>query len=233
MDLPRPEAGASDVLSQPTRARLFALLVELRRPAGTAELAERLALHPNGVRVHLDLLAQARLVRRTRTRHGPGRPSDEWTIAPDAHPGGAAPRAYGDLGRWLARAVRNRSVGRRGMQRTGREIGRELAPAQAPPAGQASTPVQAFDAALAALGFQPSILEPKADEVTFCVGNCPYRDAVVENQPAICALHEGITEGLLDVLAPQAKLVRFVPHDPDEAGCVIELRGVAAGPALP
>jgi hypothetical protein len=31
-----------DALSQPTRARLFALLSELRRPAGTAELAERL-----------------------------------------------------------------------------------------------------------------------------------------------------------------------------------------------
>jgi predicted ArsR family transcriptional regulator len=62
--------------------------------------------------------------------------------------------------------------------------------------------------------------------VTFCLGNCPYRDAVRENQPAICALHKGITRGLLDVLAPGAKLARFVPHDPDEAGCLIELRGL-------
>ena len=41
-----------DVLAQPTRARLFALLGELKRPAGTVELADRLGLHPNGVRIH-------------------------------------------------------------------------------------------------------------------------------------------------------------------------------------
>ena len=47
-----------------------------------------------------------------------------------------------------------------------------------------------------------------------------------ENQPAICALHKGITRGLLDVLEPEAKLSAFVPHDPDNAGCLVELRGL-------
>jgi hypothetical protein len=41
----------------------------------------------------------------------------------------------------------------------------------------------------------------------------------------LCALHKGSTRGLLDVLAPEAKLSRFVPHDPDEAGGLIQLRG--------
>ena len=40
-------------------------------------------------------------------------------------------------------------------------------------------------------------------------------------------LHRGITRGLLDVLEPGAKLAAFVPHDPDRAGCEIELRGAA------
>jgi predicted ArsR family transcriptional regulator len=66
----------------------------------------------------------------------------------------------------------------------------------------------------------------KDDRVSVCLDNCPYRDAVRENQPAICALHKGITRGLLDVLEPQAKLTAFVPHDPDRAGCLIELRGL-------
>ena len=51
VDLPR---APGDPLAQPARARLFALLAELRRPAGTEELARRLDLHPNGVRVHLE-----------------------------------------------------------------------------------------------------------------------------------------------------------------------------------
>ena len=53
MDLPTPP---DDALAQPTRARLFGLLGELRRPVGTEELAERVQLHVNGVRGHLERL---------------------------------------------------------------------------------------------------------------------------------------------------------------------------------
>jgi len=42
----------------------------------------------------------------------------------------------------------------------------------------------------------------------------------------VCTLHRGLTRGLLDVLEPKAKLVGFVPRDPDEAGCLVELLGV-------
>jgi predicted ArsR family transcriptional regulator len=213
-------ADPDDALSQPTRARLFAILSELKRPAGTVELAERLELHPNGVRLHLERLAEQGLVERARARSPRGRPPDAWTIAPEAQPGWRAPHAYQDLGRWLARALRARPGGLRGIERTGREIGRELAPKDT-----AADP-DALATALSALGFQPTI-EPHDDErVTICLGNCPYRDAVRENQPAICALHRGITRGLLDVLEPQAKLTAFVPHDPDQAGCLVELHGL-------
>jgi predicted ArsR family transcriptional regulator len=212
-------ADPDDALAQPTRARLFALLSELKRPAGTAELADRLELHPNGVRLHLERLAQQGLVERARARTPRGRPPDAWTIAPEAQPAGRAPRAYRDLGRWLARALRA-GGGRRGIEATGREIGRELAPKN-----PARDP-DALETTLTALGFQPTIEQREDDRLTVCLGNCPYRDVVRENQPAICALHRGITRGLLDVLEPQAKLAAFVPRDPDEAGCVIELRGL-------
>src|SRR5579884_3288302 len=121
-------ADPGDVLSQPTRARLFALLAELRRPAGTAELAGRIGLHPNGVRVHLERMAREGLLERAPLRQARGRPPTAWKIASRAHPGGRAPRAYQDLGRWLARALRRRRGGLRGIEQTGREIGRELAP---------------------------------------------------------------------------------------------------------
>lgn len=219
IDLPAI-ADADDALSQPTRARIFALLSELKRPAGTAELAEHLELHPNGVRVHLERLEQQGLVERARVRQKRGRPLDAWTIAPNAQPAGRAPHAYQDLGRWLARALQSKRGGLRGIEATGREIGRELAPED-----QQHEP-DALQTALAALGFQPTIARRAGDRMSFCLGNCPYRDAVHENQPAICALHRGITRGLLDVLEPRAELAGFVPHDPDEAGCMIELRGI-------
>ncbi len=213
-------SSPDDVLAQPTRARLFAILGELKRPAGTVELAERLDLHPNGVRIHLERMQQAGLVERARVRDKRGRPPDAWTIAADARPGGSSPRAYQDLGRWLARALRARPRTLRGIEETGRQIGREIAPQ--------GSGADAFEASLTALGFQPVAEAGDDDGVTFCLRNCPYRDAVHENQPAICALHKGLTRGLLDVLAPEVKLSAFVPHDPDKAGCLIELRAPRA-----
>ena len=216
------DVSGEDALAQPSRARLFGLLAELKRAATTTELAARLDMHPNGVRIHLERLEQAGLVARARVRGRRGRPADAWTIAPDARPGGQRPRAYRDLGRWLARSINERSTDIGSLERTGREIGRELAPDDAAPG------VEAVERTLAALGFAPYVQSRQGDRLTLCLGNCPYRDVVRENQAAICALHKGITRGLLDVLAPGTELERFVPHDPAQAGCVVELRSAAA-----
>src|SRR5687767_6948136 len=102
MDL-RPEPG-DDALAQPTRARLFALLVDWKRPASTDQLARELGMHPNGVRAHLVRLEGAKLVARAQRRPPRGRPYDEWSVAPDAKPSGDSPHGYADLARWLARA---------------------------------------------------------------------------------------------------------------------------------
>jgi predicted ArsR family transcriptional regulator len=78
---------------------------------------------------------------------------------------------------------------------------------------------------LTALGFAPQRERPETGGVVFRLGNCPYREAVGENQTVVCALHRGMTRGLLDGLAPSAKLAGFVPEDPDRAGCLIKIQG--------
>jgi predicted ArsR family transcriptional regulator len=83
---------------------------------------------------------------------------------------------------------------------------------------------EALETTLIALGFQPTARPRESGGVTLCLGNCPYSAAVRENQPAVCTLHKGITLGLLDVFDPHAWLAAFDPHDPDEAGCVIDVR---------
>jgi predicted ArsR family transcriptional regulator len=223
MDAPAPR---DDALAQPTRARLFGLLGELRRPVGTEELAERVQLHVNGVRGHLERLREAGLVTRERTRQARGRPRDMWTIAPEAQPGGEPPSAYANLSRWLARLVAPRKVGMRTIEATGREIGRELAPQ-----GTTGSSEEAMYSTLAALGFQPRREVDEGGMLTYELCNCPYREAVHENQPVICTLHRGITRGLLDAIAPDTKLTGFVPKDPVTAGCLIEVRGELADEA--
>jgi predicted ArsR family transcriptional regulator len=214
------------VLAQPTRARLFALLSELRRPASTEELADRLELHPNGVRMHLERLHDVGLVLREQERRARGRPRDAWVISPDAQPGGDPPTGYAELARWLVRSLASGGSRVRDVEAAGRRIGRELAAMDNDLAGE-----RPMHDALVALGFQPAREPVAGDRLTYRLRNCPYREAVRERQPLVCGLHRGLTRGMLDVLDPKTKLVGFVPKDPDAAGCLIELRGPMAAQA--
>ena len=229
-----PPLSAEDPLWRDTRTRLFELLGRLGRAATTQELAVELDMHPNGVRRHLDQLQSAGLVQRHSIRQSRGRPKDGWSIDPDARPGGKQPRAYAELGRWLARAIPARAESLREIEKTGRDIGRELVDSGAATDGApgASTLVD-FEHAVTWLGFAPRS-EPAADDaaepqeqagehVTLRLSNCPYRQAVEENQPVICMLHKGILSGLLETLDPDAEITGFHPRDPRTAGCTVDL----------
>ena len=224
MDVPaRPE----DPLAHPTRARLFRLVAELHRPVGTGELAELLELHPNGVRVHLSRLVRDGLLTRDRIRQPRGRPRDMWTVAAGADPGGRPSGDYAQLGRWLVRVLGGVGGGRiptRRIEATGRRIGHELAPA-----GEGSVDDR-MRGALASMGCEPRLEAARGPGLTYQLGNCPFCEAVRESREVVCGLHRGITRGLLDAIAPEARLAAFVPgEDPQQAGCLIRLQG---GPAL-
>jgi len=212
-------------LAQPTRTRLFDLLGELRRCAGTNELAGRLGLHPNGVRVHLEVLLDAGLVVRDRARQARGRPRDMWSIAPDAQPGDRLD-AYTDLARWLAAAITPDGRGLRELESSGRALGRQLAPNAV-----TGPPEAIMHTVLAALGFQPRRELDASGTLTYRLCNCPYREVAREHQDIVCTLHRGITRGLLDVIDPTTTLAAFQPTEPDTAGCLITLRGGLADSA--
>lgn len=208
---------ARGVLAQPTRARLFVLLRELGVPVSTIDLARKLVMHPNGVRVHLDRMAEVGILVRSTQQPPRGRPRDMWSVSPDAA-AGDPPTAYADLGRWLALAMPS---GRDGVQRaeeSGEEIGVDLAASAA-----GVTPEERLRDAFASLGFQPVPEATPDDSVTFRLCNCPYREAVRERPQIVCGLHRGITRGLLTVIEPGLHLADFIPKDPDRAGCIVRL----------
>lgn len=221
MDLP---TNSGDVLAQRTRAEIFSWLVDQRGPARTETLAKAVGLHPNGVRRHLELMHEAGLVERSRSKGRRGRPGDLWSVAAGAAPGGGQPTGYVDLARWLARAIPPGRSRLREVEEAGRDIGRELAPT-----GPTEDPVEGFRRAVASLGFSPEV-EMRGEDGFVCrLENCPYRASVMENQEVVCALHRGITSGLLAELLPDAKLARFEPHDPERAGCVVAVSGSIDG----
>lgn len=220
MDVPiRP----GDALSQPTRARLFERLGELRRPTGTEELAEELGLHPNGIRLHLERLQEAGLVQRRRERIARGRPRDTWTVSPDAQPGGDPPTGYAELSCWLVRSLASSGARVRDLETTGRRIGRGLVTA-----GDGQTAEQRLFDALTALGFAPEREPLGSDRLAYRLRNCPYREAVHERQPLVCGLHRGLTRGMLDTLDADTRLVGLDAQDPDLACCLVRVRGPLA-----
>ena len=105
----------------------------------------------------------------------------------------------------------------RQVEQTGREVGRELAPEQS------DDLAEAFRQTFTALGFQPKVEVDAGGGLTCELCNCPYRDSVRENPDVICTLHRGITAGVLERLDPDARLTGFEPHDPDRAGCMVEV----------
>lgn len=211
---------ADDVLNQPTRARLFGLLSSLKRPAATVELATTLELHPNGVRQHLEALSEAGLLAREQEKVGRGRPRDVWAIDADAEPGGNSPTGYEELSRWLIKAMGSGPVDPDRIEEKGREIGIELADT-----GGNSTSEIRFHDALSAMGFKPRRKPGAGERMTYCLENCPYREAALEEQSMVCALHKGITSGILSSVAPDTEMTEFVVKNPVTAGCEIEVQG--------
>ncbi len=222
MDTPR--STPEDPLAQPTRARVFALLTQLRRPASIEEIASHVGLHPTGVRAHLDRLRQAGLLERGTVRIARGRPRHEWSVAPGAAPGGTPPTAYRELALWLAGAVKAGAGSEGELALHGVDVGRRLVTGDA-----ADEPADALHHAFAAMGFQPE-RRRRADVTTYELCNCPYRDAVRAGGLRVCALHEGITRGLLERVAPASELTAFIPRDPARAGCVVEVAIPGEGP---
>jgi predicted ArsR family transcriptional regulator len=221
MDL--PPTAEHDPLAQSIRARLFQALAELRRPATTQELAARVGRHPNTVRVQLQRLSDAGLLERRRAAQARGRPRQVWAIAANALPGGQRPQALEQLSQWLARAA-GRTGRLEDVEAAGREIGREIAPQQ-----HGRAVIDALQDALTALGFAPERHPINGGDVRYVLRNCPYRQAVVQNQPVVCTLHRGITKGMLDGLDRTAKLADFVAKDPYSAGCLIDVTLAATG----
>jgi len=215
-----PQTPPDDVFAYPGRARVFAALAELRRPASTADLARIVGRHPNTTRTQLQRLEAAGLVECRYVIRPRGRPRHEWAVAPGTRAAGEASEAQPQLAAWLARAFRPGQTNLDDVEQTGRQIGRELAPSGGPVTSLAA----ALNDALTALGFDPRLEEPEPRAVRHVLGNCPYRDAVRHNQPLICTLHRGITRGLLERMDPNATLADFVARDPDTAGCLIDVR---------
>lgn len=202
-------------------ARLIALLRRETAPRDTKSLADRLRLHPNGVRDRLRVLETRGLVVRGNEQGATGRPRDVWSLAPKAIAATDRPLTGWAMARSLARAIPATRAGLEQVEAAGVDMGLELACQVG--LDPADGPVGELGRALEALGFEPERDADGAD-VRYRLMTCPYADVVRESPAVVCSLHRGVVRGVLACIDADAEVTAFEPHDPDVAGCVVAVR---------
>ncbi len=214
---PPIDPRAHRVLAGATRVRVLRLLRDSwPEPMTAADLAARLDVHPNTVRLHLDQLLDAGLVeRRSEHRSGPGRPRLLFAARPGTTVRPDGPEGYRTLAGILAGQLARQGGGGPGAAiDAGRAWGRSL-PAEfrspAAPGGERTTAEQATGRLvhlMDRLGFAPSVPSP-GEPIE--LHSCPFSDVAAEQPEVVCGVHLGLMTAVLEDLDAPLRADRLEP----------------------
>ncbi|SBS70694.1 putative transcriptional regulator [uncultured Mycobacterium sp.] len=197
------------------REDLLQLLRTGAGPRSIASLAEEMAVHPNTIRFHLDVLVRAGRVEQViGDTTGPGRPPVLFQASRRMDPTG--PTNY----RLLANILSNYlAASAEDPISTAVTLGRSWAPSLVDGRQRRALPksqeVTALTDILADLGFRP---EPptRRRSTDIRLRHCPFHDLVQTHGDTICALHLGLMQGALESMSGSVTVDRLDPFvEPD------------------
>ena len=200
---------------------MLEVLDEREEPISITALATLTGLHANTLREHLDVLADAGLVRRERAPvAGRGRPAWLYSAVPDEQPDDGAAE-YAGLASALAEVIeQTSSTPRHDAIDSGRRWGRRLATRGPGTGGEADARrdvVQLLDD----LGFAP---QPDARHAVVRLTRCPLLDAARRHPEIVCGVHLGIVRGALEVQGGEPDRVNLLAFS-EPGACVLDLSG--------
>lgn len=183
-------------LGDETRYAMYEELAMTPRALSAAELAERLELHPNTVRLHLERLREAGIVEAEAVHRGTvGRPQHRYSLAAGAPGLGLDPPAHVVLAGLLAALAEQYGVSGADATAIGRRWGDEAARRTRTTACLGTLAEQ-----LDTLGFDPYVdSEPEPDEpIRIDFMHCPFRELAEAYPELVCNLHRGLCEGIVE-----------------------------------
>lgn len=206
--------------SRQGRQEVLRAVREATGPLSVAEVAERVGLHVNTVRGHLELLVHLGVVsRQTEHRGGRGRPRILYELAQDEP-------SHQDAYKTLAAALANElSIIGQTDQRTADEAGLLWAHAlvdegRLRPTTSRQDAVEQVSRLFSDLGFDATT-EPLGDRIYLRA--CPYA-AIRDAFPGVCDIHLGLLRGSLVAVGSQLTVDRF-DVDARPGLCVAHLTG--------
>jgi len=210
-------------LADPSRARILAELAD-QGPLDARELADRVGLHVNTVRVHLNALGEAGLVSsETLPPQGRGRPRVAYRASAAAGEGGS--RRYRLLAEILTALVARGGPDMTAqLEEIGEAWGHYLV--DSPPPYTRLTDTEAVTRLVGLLdevGFQPR-LDEGARGRRILMRPCPFLELARAHQDVICPIHLGLIRGALAELKAKTRATKLEPFvQPDL--CVARLAG--------
>ncbi len=211
-------------LGDETRYAIYNELAESTGPLPAQELADRLGLHANTVRLHLERLRDAGIVEVEAMHHGRvGRPQHRYSLAPGAPGLGFDPPAHALLAGLLAAVAEKVGAGSESARAVGHAWGLEAVK-------RSRSRRRKRDATLLGelvdqsdrLGFEPAADEPApGDPVRVDFLHCPFRELAEAYPDLVCSLHRGLCEGILEGTGG-AKVEGFASlYDPEPCHVVV------------
>jgi predicted ArsR family transcriptional regulator len=208
-------------LGDETRYAMYEELARSTAALSASDLAERLGIHANTVRLHLERLREVGLVDVEAVHRGTvGRPQHLYFLSAGAPGLGFDPPAHALLAGWLA-ALAER-VGADGAEsaETGRVWGREAGRRT-----RSRSCLSALEGELAKLGFEPAVEASGADgtggsaRIEFL--HCPFRELAEAYPELVCNLHRGLCEGVVDAVGG-GRVEEFATlYDPEPCHVVV------------
>ncbi|WP_308169755.1 helix-turn-helix transcriptional regulator [Acrocarpospora catenulata] len=179
-----------DVPATGRRLDVLRTLKAAAEPLSIAAIADRLGVHPNTVRFHLDTLVhrgQAEQVRPGRSR--PGRPPLLFQAVGGMDPAG--PRHYQVLAEILTASLATSSDPVTQAIETGRAWGHRNAARDA----RAGQPVERLMALLDDLDFAP---EYRDTDGQIGLRHCPFLELAATREQVVCPIHLGLMRGAME-----------------------------------
>ncbi|MCK0177228.1 metalloregulator ArsR/SmtB family transcription factor [Mycolicibacterium sp. F2034L] len=195
------------------RAAVLATLRAADGPMPIVDIADRLRVHPNTVRFHLDaLVADGRVERAEAEQRRTGRPPQLFRAARQMDRGG--PRHYLLLAEILVVGL----AGDRDAATKARDAGRawaDRAVRSMPPPSTDAQPVDRLVDLLDGLGFAPQ-RRPADGQVRIGLRHCPFLEVATERSSVVCPVHLGLMQGALDAWDAPLTVDRLDPFvEPD------------------
>ncbi len=194
------------------------------------QIAERLGVHPNTARFHLDTLIDEGRVELAESEHkGRGRPAQMFRAVRQMDRGGT--RRYRLLAEILASGIAaDENPGAKALA-AGRAWGQRLESLAHPEAATDSVDAeQAVDRLVEMcdeLGFAPERTE-SAEEIQVGLRHCPFLELAEARPEVVCPIHLGLMQGALEAIgAPVA--VRRLDAFAEPDLCLAHLAAVAPG----